>query len=142
MRECNHAAELDKAPVLTSLAIVTGDLDPALQFVAQDELKYTPVGSTTNIRLSKAIDIIMKNTEEEKNREDNAKKIGKTNYSKVILKGSVNVDNFQNKDVTVTITKTLNGTVLSQTGDGAVIKKNSYKMFINNLKLCHSCFNI
>ena len=82
------------------------------QFVAQDELKYTPVGSTSNIRLSKAIDIIMKNSEEEKNREDNAKKIGKVVYSKVILKGSVNVDNYQNKDVTVSITKSLSGTVL------------------------------
>jgi hypothetical protein len=78
------------------------------------------------VRLSKAIDIIMKNSEEEKTRDDNAKKIGKTNYSKVVLKGTVNVDNFQNKEVTVTVTKSINGTVLSNNAEGKVTKVNSY----------------
>jgi hypothetical protein len=114
-------------PLTTASVMVVNDKD---QFVAQDELKYTPVGATSNIRLSKAIDIIMKNTEEEKTREDNAKKIGKVNYSKVVVKGTVNVDNYQNKEVTVTITKSLSGTVLSQSNDGAVTKKNSYN-YIN-----------
>src|SRR5579864_8689825 len=96
------------------------------QFIAQDELKYTPVGSSTSIRLSKAVDIIMKNTEEEKSREDNAKKIAKTNYSKVVLKGTVNVDNYQNKEVTITVTKSMNGSVLSQSDNGKVTKNKSY----------------
>ena len=125
-----HSLEVkntSSVPLTTASVMVVNEKD---QFIAQDEVKYTPVGATNNIRLSKAIDIIMKNSEEEKNREDNAKKIGKTSYSKVILKGTVNVDNFQNKEVTVTITKTLSGTVLSSGNDGKVTKVNSYN-YIN-----------
>ncbi len=114
-------------PLTTAAVMVVNEKD---QFVAQDELKYTPVGSTSNIRLSKAIDILMKNNEEEKAREDNAKKIGKVSYSKVVLKGTINVDNYQGKDVTVTVTKALSGTVTAQSNDGKVTKKNSYN-YIN-----------
>jgi hypothetical protein len=60
-------------PLTTAAVMVVNEKE---QFVAQDELKYTPAGASSNIRLSKAVDIIMKNQEEEKNREDNAKKIG------------------------------------------------------------------
>ena len=114
---------ISSVPLTTASVMVVNEKD---QFIAQDELKYTPVGSNTNVRLSKAIDIIMKNSEEEKSRLDLAKKIGKTNYSKVVLKGTVNVDNFQNKEVTVTVTKSLSGTVLTNTADGKVTKVNSY----------------
>jgi hypothetical protein len=114
-------------PLTTASVMVVNEKE---QFIAQDELKYTPIGSTNNIRLSKAIDILMKNAEEEKNRVDNAKRIGKTFYSKVILKGTVNIDNYQDKDVTVSITKTLNGTVVSQSDGGKVVKVNSYN-YIN-----------
>jgi hypothetical protein len=72
----------------------------------------------------------MKNSEEEKNREDNAKKIGKQTYSKVILKGTVNVENYQDKEVTVTVTKALSGTVLTESDGGKVTKVNSYN-YIN-----------
>ncbi len=125
-----HSLEIKNTsavPLTTASVMVVNEKD---QFIAQDGLKYTPVGSSTNVRLSKAIDIIMKNSEEEKTREDNAKKIGKVNYSKVILKGSVNVDNYQDKEVTVTVTKTLTGTVLSQSSDGKAVKKNSHN-YIN-----------
>lgn len=110
-------------PLTTASVMVVNEKE---QFVAQDEIKYTPVGATTNIRLSKAIDVIMKNQEEEKTREDNAKKIGKVSYSKVVVKGTVNVENYQGKDATISVTKVLNGTVLSQSNDGKVTKKNSY----------------
>jgi hypothetical protein len=116
-----------QVPLTTASVMVVNEKE---QFVAQDELKYTPVGATNNIRLSKAIDIIMKNSEEEKSREDNAKKIGKTTYSKVVIKGVIPVQNYQNKDVTVNITKTLSGTVNATSDAGKVIKKNSYN-YIN-----------
>ena len=121
-----HSLELknvSNVPLTTASVMVVNEKE---QFVAQDEIKYTPVGATTNIRLSKAIDIIMKNQEEEKTREDNAKKIGKVSYSKVVLKGTVNVENYQDKDATITVTKALTGTVLGQSNDGKVTKKNSY----------------
>ena len=125
-----HSLELKNistVPLTTASVIVVNEKD---QFVAQDEIKYTPVGALTNVRLSKAIDIIMKNTEEEKNREDATKKIGKVTYSKVHLKGVVNVENYQNKDITVTLTKSLSGTVNSSSDGAKVVKKNSYN-YIN-----------
>lgn len=121
-----HSLEIkntSNVPLTTASVMVLNEKD---QFRAQDELKYTPAGATTSIRLSKAIDIIMKNAEEEKTREDNAKKIAKTNYSKVILKGTVNIENHQNKEVTVTIKKLLNGTVTAQSDNAKISKVNSY----------------
>lgn len=124
--EVFHSIELKNntnVPLTTAAVMVMNEKE---QFVAQDELKYTPVGASTTVRLSKAIDIVMKNAEEEKSREDNAKKIGKTTYSKVFLKGTVNIDNYQEKEVTVTITKTVNGTITDAKDGGKVIKKNPY----------------
>jgi hypothetical protein len=43
-----------------------------------------------------------------------------------VVKGTVNVENYQGKDATITVTKVLNGTVTSQSNDGKVVKKNSY----------------
>ena len=114
-------------PLTTASVMVLNDKD---QFLAQDELKYTPVGANTTIRLSKAVDIIMKNAEEEKSRDDNAKKIGKVNYSKVILKGTVEVHNYQSKEVTVSVTKTLNGTIDTESDGGKVIRQSS-RNYIN-----------
>lgn len=124
-----HSLEIknnSSVPLTTASVMVVNDKD---QFVAQDEIKYCPVGSETNVRLSKAIDVVMKNSEEEKSREDNAKKIGKVNYSKVLLKGTINIDNFQKKEVTITITKSLSGTVTASNSN-KVTKKNSYN-YIN-----------
>ncbi len=92
------------------------------QFLAQDQLDYTPVGAPSTIRLSKAVDIIMKNAEEESTRIDNAKKIGKVIYSSIKLKGKVTIENFQNKEVTVCATKELNGDVSVASDNGKIIK--------------------
>jgi len=122
-----HSLELKNSstvPFTTASVMVVNEKD---QFVAQDELKYTPVGASSTVRLSKAVDIVMKNNEEEKNREDNAKKIGKTVYSKVTLKGTVNIDNYQDKEVTVTITKTVNGTITVSKDGAKVTKMNPYR---------------
>lgn len=121
-----HSLEIKNTSTvpLTSASVTV--VNEKEQLVAQDELKYTPIGSTNNIRLSKAIDIIMKNSEEEKSRDDNAKKIGKTNYSKAVIKGTIPIQNFQNKDITVSITKEVNGTVSSSSDNAKIVKKNSY----------------
>lgn len=121
-----HSLELkntSSVPFTTASVMVMNEKD---QFVAQDELKYTPVGSTTNIRLSKAVDLIMKCNEEEKNREDNARKLGKTLYSKVIIKGSVTIENYQDKEVTVTVSKNVFGTLLKADDNGKITVNKSY----------------
>lgn len=119
--EVFHSVELKNSttfPFTTASVMVITDKD---QFLAQDLLKYTPTGAVTTIKLSKAIDIILKNTEEEVTRVDNFKKIAKTTYSKVTLKGNITVENLQQKDVVVDVTKNLNGTVTN--GNNGKIKK-------------------
>jgi len=77
------------------------------------------------IKLSKAIDVVMKNNEEEVSRVENFKKIGKTTYHKVLLKGTITIENLQPKQVIIDIVKHVNGNV---TNDGAskVKKQKSY----------------
>lgn len=100
-------------PFTTASVMVISDKG---QFMAQDLFKYTPVGGVATIRLSKAIDIQMKNVEEEAIRVDNAKRVGKTNYSKATVKGTISVSNMQQKPVIIDISKSVSGTVLSSAG--------------------------
>jgi uncharacterized protein Veg len=120
-----HSIEFKNAtnfPLTTAAVMVVTDKG---QFVAQDMLRYTPVGGTASVKLSKAIDILMKNSEEELSRVDNFKKIGRTTYSKVILKGTITIENMQAKAVTVDVTKHVNGTV-TVNGGSSVVKKKMY----------------
>jgi hypothetical protein len=95
------------------------------QFLAQDLLKYTPVGGAVDIRLSKAIDIVMRNAEEETKRIDQAKQIARVTYGRVVIKGTVTLNNFQSKEVTVMVKKNLNGAVISQSDAASVVKGSS-----------------
>jgi hypothetical protein len=105
------------------------------QFLAQDELKYTPTGSNASIQLSKAIDIIIKNNEEESSRAEAVKKIGKQVYSKVILKGTVTINNYQNKEVNLTVKKSVNGMVLVSSDGATNTKKTSYNYVNPNTEI-------
>jgi hypothetical protein len=100
------------------------------QFLAQDQLKYTPNGAPTTVKLSKAVDIILKNTEEENYRNDIAKKVGRLTYSQVKIKGIITIENFQTKETTVTINKDLNGSVVSQS-DNAKVTRNKNNSSMN-----------
>ena len=117
-----HSLEIKNTasvPLTTAPVTIVNDKE---QFMAQDNLNYTPIGAPSTIRLSKAVDIIMKNMEEESTRIDNAKKIGKVTYASIKLTGKVTIENFQNKEVTVTATKEMNGTVSTASDNGKIIK--------------------
>jgi hypothetical protein len=117
-----HSLELKNTanvPLTTAPVMI---ISPKEQFLAQDLLRYTPVGGVVNVRLSKAIDIVLKNTEEETQRIDQAKEIAHRTYGRVVIKGVISVNNFQNKEVTVVIKKNVVGTVISQTDAGKIVK--------------------
>jgi hypothetical protein len=121
-----HSLELKNTasvPLTTAPVMV---VNPKEQFLAQDLLKYTPVGGAVDVKLSKAIDIVMRNAEEETQRTDGAKKVNKQTYGRVVIKGVVNIDNFQSKEVTVIIKKNVNGGVLTQSDGGKTTKGNSH----------------
>lgn len=117
-----HSIELKNStnnPLTTASIMVISEKG---QFMAQDLMKYTPIGGTSSIRLSKAIDILLKNTEEEVSRVDNAKRIGRTTYTKAVIKGTVVIENLQKKAVVVDVTKSFSGTTTID--GGSIVKKN------------------
>jgi len=91
-------------------------------FLSQDLLEYTPINSVNSIKLSKAIDIVLKNKETETTRESAVKKIDNVTYNRVYIKGTITIQNFQKKAVTVVIKKQLTGEVTTAV-DGKISKQ-------------------
>jgi hypothetical protein len=117
-----HSLEIKnttQVPFTTAPVMVVTEKE---QFLAQDLLKYTPIGGTTDIKLSKAVDIVMRNAEEESLRNDSYKKINNYLYSRVVLTGKITINNLQHKEVIVNVKKLLFGTVLSQSDGGKTVK--------------------
>ena len=103
----------------TSGAIFVTDKDG--RFTAQDNLKYVPKNGKGIVRLAKDINVSVKNSEEEIERNENVKKINKTYLNKVKIRGTVTVNNYDEKNMTITIKKRVNGSVVTS-GDGKVTK--------------------
>ncbi|MFH0865484.1 MAG: hypothetical protein V1904_04785 [Bacteroidota bacterium] len=101
-------------------------MDENLQPLAQDQMKYTPTSSDVSIQLSRASDVIVKNTEEEIEKTDVTKKYGKDTYTKVNLKGSIIVENLQDKKITLAVTKSLTAEVSAVSDDGKIKKTGKY----------------
>ncbi len=97
-----------------------------MQPLAQDRIKYTPIGSDISVQLSKAGDVVVKNKEEEVKKEENVKKIGKTYYNRVTIKGTIFIENMQNKKILLTIKKDLAANVLSASNEGKINKSGRY----------------
>ena len=97
-----------------------------LQPLAQDRIKYTPTGSDISVQLSKAGDVVVKNKEEELKKEENVKKIGKTYYNKVTIKGTITIENLQNKKILLTVKKDLYANVLQASNEGKIEKSGRY----------------
>ncbi len=100
--------------------------DEHLQPLAQDRIKYTPTGADISVQLSKAGDVVVKNKEEELKKEENVKKIGKTYYNKVTVKGTIYIENLQNKKILLTIKKDLTANALSAGSNGIITKSGRY----------------
>lgn len=101
-----------------------------LQPLAQDRIKYTPTGANVSVQLSKAGDVVVKNKEEEVRKEENVKKIGKTSYNKVTIKGTIIIENLQNKKIFLNVKKDLLANVTT-TSDGGKIEKSGRYSALN-----------
>lgn len=94
--------------------------DEKLEPLAQDEIKYTPKGGYCKVQLSRSPDIYVTNTEEQVKKDDNAKTYNKNVYSKVTIKGSIPVENLQDKAITLNISKYITGAIISASDDGKI----------------------
>lgn len=116
-----HSIEINNSTdyPFTSGTIFVTDKDG--RFTAQDNLKYVPKKGKGIIRLSKDINVAVKNSEEEIERNENVRKVNKMSLNKVKIRGTVTVNNYDEKSMTITLKKRVNGFVLSS-GDGKVTK--------------------
>jgi hypothetical protein len=105
-------------------------LNENMQPLAQDRLKYTPTGANVSVQLSKAGDVVVKNKEEEVKKEENVKKIGKTYYNRVTIKGYITIENLQSKKILLTVKKDILANVL-ETSDGGKIEKSGRYSSLN-----------
>ncbi|MFH0895865.1 MAG: hypothetical protein V2A54_15635, partial [Bacteroidota bacterium] len=101
-------------------------LDESLQPLAQDRLKYTPLQADAMVQLSKAGDVYVKNSEEEVTKIEAYKKVGRTIYNKVTVKGQITLENLQNKKINLNITKSLVADVTSVSDNGKFKKSGKY----------------
>ena len=101
-------------------------LNEKLQPLAQDKISYTPIGTKVTVQLSKAGDVVVKNIEEETETIQNAKKIGGTSYRKVTIKGTLEIQNLQEKKITLSLKKYLNATILDASDSGDIHKSGKY----------------
>lgn len=88
--------------------------------IAQDEMKYTPLKAKAKIKLSKAIDVQSKNTEELVRRDSKKVCIDGHDYDLATVKGKVLVRNLQGKAIKISVSKSLVGKVTSQSAGGSV----------------------
>ncbi|HET6512537.1 MAG TPA: hypothetical protein VFH43_10125, partial [Candidatus Kapabacteria bacterium] len=102
----------------TTASVVVEDKNS--QFLAQDRILYTPQKSDALISISRAIDVDIKNTEEELSRDIDYKTIDKAVYGRAKIKGQIKLHNYQKKAIKVDVTKHLYGEATDAEGGGKI----------------------
>lgn len=107
-----------KDPFTTAPVFV---MDEELRPLAQDEIKYAPLGSNVSVNLAKSPDLIVKNNEVEKTREERAKTIDKRSYTKVTITGTIDIQNTLDKKITLNADKSIMGNIIEVSDNGKII---------------------
>ena len=83
--------------------------------LGQDTLNYTPLQGETTLRITRAVSVKAEQMELETERKRDAAQLYGHHYDLVTVEGKLSITNFQQKAITLEITKTLSGEVkLSQ----------------------------
>lgn len=105
---------------LTNTTAVPWTTAPAMtmqggQILGQDQINYTSVGAKTTVRITKALDVKAEQSEHETGRTRNAATFYGTGYDLVEVQGKLKVTNFKDKGITLSISKTLSGEIVTTT---------------------------
>lgn len=90
--------------------------------LGQDTLHYTPVGDSTDLRITQALAIKAEQFEYEIERAPELERLYGSNYHKITIQGELVLNNRKGKDVNVRITKQVSGQVVSAQGDPTITK--------------------
>lgn len=125
-----HSLRLDNAgklPWTTGPAIVTEKGTP----IAQNTLHYTAPGASTLLRLTVAPDILAEREEWEASRESGALQRFGHRYDAVTIEGKLDVTNRRGEAVTLSIRKSLTGTVSAASDNGKPTKLSTRPSAVN-----------
>ena len=121
-----HSLKLTNATAFPFTTAPVFVLDEKLEPLAQDIVNYTPTGGKTKVQLSRAPDVYVTNTEEEKTKQGGAKTMNKVTYSLVTIKGSIPIENLQPKAITLNLTKYVTGRMSAASDNGDIKKPGKY----------------
>lgn len=110
-------------PRKTKEGSVNQTADP--QVLSQDMLKYTAKTSKTMLRLTVAPDIMVKDNEQETERETDIKK-KKIVYDLVTATATIEVKNYKDKEVNLKVSRTIIGEMLKTDSDWETKKRPNY----------------
>ena len=125
-----HSLRLDNAgklPWTTGPAIVTDKGTP----IAQNTLYYTAPGASTLLRLTVAPDVLAEREEWEASRESGALQRFGHRYDAVTIEGKLDVTNRRREAITLSIRKSLTGTVSAASDNGKPTKLSTRPSAVN-----------
>jgi hypothetical protein len=112
-----------EVPFTTGPALILKDG----RLLAQSMIRYTSVGNEVDVDVTVATDIHAKKWEEQVARQDNARVIGNHNYTRLDMRGFLELTNYKKEPVTVEVTRAVLGSVTEASADGAVTQLNSFE---------------
>lgn len=110
-------------PRKTKEGTVSTTADP--QVLSQDMLKYTAKTAKTMLRLTVAPDIMVKDNEQETERESNIKQ-KKIVYDLVTATATIEVKNYKDKEINLKVSRTIIGEMLKTDSDWETKKRPNY----------------
>jgi len=90
--------------------------------VSQDTLPYTPKAATSSLKLTVATDIRASHEENEVERQKDVQRRRNYIYDQVTIEGTLTIKNYKSKNVRLSISDKVRGSVESQTDDGKATK--------------------
>jgi hypothetical protein len=134
-QEVWHCIRLDnvmKLPWTTAPAEIVKDG----VILGQDTLNYTPVKEKGTAKITRAMNVKAEQIELEKDRKRNAAQWYNTNWDLVAVEGKLSVTNYQDKPITLEVTKSLSGEVKAMQPEAKLEKlAKSLRMVNANIRL-------
>ncbi len=106
------------------------------QPISQSQINYTPLKGTSELRLSKAVDVQVANTESETARVDAVTKFKRRTYEeKVTNSGIITITNYKDKKIKIRVSKAIEGVFINSDNNGKSKKtiSNNYNNSNSNL---------
>ncbi|MBN1916804.1 MAG: hypothetical protein JW889_02755 [Verrucomicrobia bacterium] len=97
------------------------------QLLAQSLIRYTSVGNEVDVDVTVATDLHTKKWEQQTGREDNAKVINGHNFTRLNMRGFLELTNYKKEPVTVEVTRAVLGTLTESDNDGELLQINAFE---------------